>query len=400
MSAANESSPQPAPRQVTPGRARLFRIIMLSGLLIVFVFMAIGAELGARYYERRRSTAPDYVPSIYYPHRRLRYGLKPDTDYYGWFKINSLGLRGREVTVAKRQDVTRILCFGASTTFDIAALGADRPWPEILEAELRRLLGTTAIEVLNLGIPGATSLDSLIDLQMRGIAFQPDIVIVYQGHNDFVYSIPPPSRSTAQPTLFPLEDAPRGSFERWLTNHSLLYAKTEGRIAALFGGFFSVFQRDERVPTSAQERERGIAEGLAIYRANMRSIAAIASANHIELVLPKLIVPLPAGPTSDCTTCNTIGDAYGGLSVEQVRSWYGSYNSVLQEIGNTPGVRFVQTDGFVPSADRYYHDPVHFGPEGSKLMGEKLAVSMAPIVRAAVESRKAQGATPASDVVR
>src|SRR5437773_1880463 len=75
-------------------------------------------------------------------------------------------------------------------------------------------------------------LDSLIDLQMRAIAFQPDLVIVYQGHNDFNYSIPPPLHQKPS-DLFPLEARPRSALTRWTTVHSLLYAKEEVRIADL-----------------------------------------------------------------------------------------------------------------------------------------------------------------------
>src|SRR6476659_7788653 len=122
-------------------RRALFRIVLG---LIVFGFaclVLVTGEFAARYYERHRPTAPDYVPSMYYPHQRLRYGLIPNLDYFGWFTINSLGFRGREWSVTKAPGVFRIICLGASTTFDIGSLGRDRPWPEVLEAELRRLAG-------------------------------------------------------------------------------------------------------------------------------------------------------------------------------------------------------------------------------------------------------------------
>src|SRR5215510_4637275 len=106
-------SPPSVTAPLSPGTLRLFKLIMLSGLLVFAVVAAIGAEFAARYYERHRTNPPDYFPSVYYPHRRLRYGLVPNFDYFGWFHINSLGFRGPEIPVAKPPGMLRIVCMGA-----------------------------------------------------------------------------------------------------------------------------------------------------------------------------------------------------------------------------------------------------------------------------------------------
>src|SRR5437867_744457 len=133
---------------LSAGTIRLFRAVILVGVLFVVALTAVGAELAERYYERHRTTAPDFFPSIYYPHRRLRYGLVPNLDYYGWFRINSHGFRGREFAVDKGPGVFRIVCLGGSTTFDTGTVGKALPWPEVLEAELRRTLSSESVEVL------------------------------------------------------------------------------------------------------------------------------------------------------------------------------------------------------------------------------------------------------------
>jgi lysophospholipase L1-like esterase len=360
---------------------RIFRVVMILTVLAFIAVGAVGAEMWARNYERTRETQPDYFPSIYYPHRRLRYGLVPNMDYYGWFKINSLGFRGREVTMAKPPGVFRIICFGGSTTFDIGAIRPNKPWPEVLEDQLRTRLGTDAIEVLNFGIGGATSLDSLIDLQMRGLLYDPDIVIVYQGHNDLVYSIPSSSPVPPSP-LFPLEDRPRSAFVRWLTNKSLLYAKTQGRINDRIDSVMSVVKKVVTVGTAdegvIQDRDEAMEKGFVDYRHNINSIAAIARTNKIPLILPKVLVPFPG--EAPCRQCDSLSDLYGGVAVEKLRAMFGRYNEVLERAGGE-GVHFIQTEGFVPNADKYYNDPVHFGPEGSRQMGIHLAETLAPMIK-------------------
>jgi lysophospholipase L1-like esterase len=277
-----------------------------------------------------------------------------------------------------------------STTFDIGSIRSNKPWPEVLEDTLREKLGTNAIEVLNFGIGGATSLDSLIDLQMRALTFSPDMVIVYQGHNDLVYSIPSSSPVPPSP-LYPLEDRTRSSWQRWMTNHSLLYAKTQGRINEQIDAALGAVKKIATLGAADEgiipDREQAMERGFTDFQANIRSIAAIARTNGIPLVLPKVLVPFPgSGPGEGaCTQCAQLSDSYGGVPVEKLRTMFGRYNAVLEAVDGN-GVLFVQTDGFVPSSDSTYNDPVHFGPEGSRKMGTRLAEVLAPLVGKAAGS--------------
>jgi len=353
------------------------------GFMLVFVAAgALAAEFAARYRERHRDPPSDYFPTIYYPHRRLRYGLVPNVDYYGWFKINSMGFRGREVSRQKPPGTFRIICLGGSTTFDSGSVGRALPWPEVVETELRRRLKTESIEVLNLGIGGAMSLDSLIDLQMRALDLQPDLIIVYQTHNDLIYSIPPPYRESTD--LFPLEDRPRSRFVRWLTYHSLLYAKSEERV---FGTLSSITGAIEGVFGVGREpgddREAGMELGLANFRSHINSMAAIARANGIALALVEVTVPFADGTArpGECRHCDALSETYGAVPIDKLHTMFSRYNEALMQVAASgPGVHHIPTQGFVPAADRYYHDPVHFGPEGSLQFGTKLAEAVAPIV--------------------
>ena len=383
-----ESAPEPVSTTdspLHPSRLRLFRLIAVAGVVTVAALACIGAELAARYYERHRTKPSDYFPSVYYPHRRLRYGLVPNVDYYGWFRINSHGFRGREFPMDKAPGVFRIICLGGSTTFDTGSVGTARPWPEVLEAELRRGSSAQSVEVLNLGIGGATSLDSLIDLQTRAMAFHPDLVIVYQAHNDLIYSIP--TSSPERTGLFPMEDRPRSSFMRWLMLNSLLYAKSEEPVMAGVGGAIELVKRavpfrsaDEGVPDN---RDEAMERGLSDFRSNLRSIASIARANHIALVLPKVVVPFPPGEKAGnrCVACDELSAAYANLEVGKLRSMFDRYDRALEELAvERDGIYYITTDDFVPSADAYYSDPVHFNPEGSLKMGLKLAEALTPII--------------------
>ncbi len=355
-------------------KMRVFKLVLVAGVGLLVVLVSLAAERAARHYETSREIPPDYFPSIYYPHRHLRYALVPDADYYGWLQINSLGFRGREFSAEKPAGVLRVVCIGGSTTFDIGSVGEASPWPEVMEAELRELLGSEDIEVLNLGIGGANSLDSLIDLQLRALDLGPDLVVVYQGHNDAAYSIP----SFRPSKLFPMEDKPRSGLVRWLTYNSLLYAKTEGRVADKIRGWF---RPRSSAPTARDEAQIAAAldRGLAKFRSNMRSIAAIARDNDIPLVLPQVVMPFPDQAEDGCTVCANLIPTFA--NVKQIPEVFDRYDDVLKEVAEAnPSVFHVPTEGFVPAADAYYHDPIHFGPQGSFHMGRRLAQAIAPIL--------------------
>lgn len=92
--------------------------------------------------------------------------------------IDSLGLRGPEVTVAKTRGTRRVLCLGDSCTF-----GAAHPYPEILQ----RILDERApgcFEVLNGGVIGYTSLHGLEWFDRDLAKLEPDVVTLYYGWND------------------------------------------------------------------------------------------------------------------------------------------------------------------------------------------------------------------------
>lgn len=113
----------------------------------------------------------------------LNYTLNPVYE-----DINERGIRGELVAIPKPEGVYRILALGGSTTFG-HGLSADQAWPAQLQRILREDYGYANVEVVNLGVPGYYSLDSVVSLAARGLAHEPDLVISYDGLNDAVIRI-------------------------------------------------------------------------------------------------------------------------------------------------------------------------------------------------------------------
>ena len=72
----------------------------------------------------------------------------------------------------------KIACLGGSTTFGTGVTDADS-WPYILQQKLG-----TACKIFNLGVPGYSTLEAMIQLPTTVQHINPDIVIIYQGWND------------------------------------------------------------------------------------------------------------------------------------------------------------------------------------------------------------------------
>ncbi len=122
------------------------------------------------------------------PHPYLGYALVP-----GWSTPpdapkqaahNSLGFRGKETTWEKPPGVFRIVTTGGSSVYGQSESGDAAIWSQILEERLNAAGLGRRIEVVNLGASGWTSTEMLINLGIRGLDLQPDLVIVYEAIND------------------------------------------------------------------------------------------------------------------------------------------------------------------------------------------------------------------------
>ncbi|HLD29149.1 MAG TPA: SGNH/GDSL hydrolase family protein [bacterium] len=115
----------------------------------------------------------------------LMWSLRPGyDDGEGYIKINSRGFRDREYKFKKDKRVFRILCLGDSTTWGYRLLLSET-YHSLLEDRLNREYGgKLRFEVINFGVTGYSTFQSLMQLQYRGLKYKPDIVTYYGLSND------------------------------------------------------------------------------------------------------------------------------------------------------------------------------------------------------------------------
>ncbi len=89
----------------------------------------------------------------------------------------------KELTWGKGDGEIRIAMIGGSTTANLN-LSFDENWPGKLGTLLQQALPGKTIRVINAGVPGFDTAQSMGNLALRVVPFNPDVVIIYHAYND------------------------------------------------------------------------------------------------------------------------------------------------------------------------------------------------------------------------
>ena len=93
-------------------------------------------------------------------------------------RTNSRGFRTPEFEIARTPGRRRVVTLGDSSTFGWGVEVEDA-YPERLRRELaaRRDLDPESVEVINLGVPGYSTFQGRVQLELVGLPLQPDVVV-------------------------------------------------------------------------------------------------------------------------------------------------------------------------------------------------------------------------------
>ncbi len=178
----------------------------------------------------------------------------------------------------------RIFCLGGSTTAGYP-YWFNGSFSSFLRDRLRAIFPDKGIEVINVGMT-ATNSFTVLDLARDLVGYEPDLFIVYDGHNEFYGALGAASR----------ESEGRG---RWF---SLAYLRLiHFRIFLLMrdayawaGGLFHRADADTEAGTMMERLARGqyipmgsevYRQGLEIFRENLRDLTSICRTHHVPLIL-------------------------------------------------------------------------------------------------------------------
>jgi len=259
------------------------RNVTLSVLSVLFVLLVL--ETGLRSYDafRGRGFFSSYWNRVKYetaPIPFRTFGVRIYRRNRGALFVSSS--HGELYPFKKACGTFRIVCLGGSTTQNRNRFSPpNRPhYPALLEAILKRRLGTEKIEVINLGWAAYCTVHSLILLELDVVSMNPDLVIVSHNTNDLVIAyypgvLPDYSNRYSQPGV----QVPD------LRNHGLL-----DHLLQHFRLYWTVKRRLRLSRPTAPVRwksygERPNAMASQVFQRNLRSLIAIAKENRIRILL-------------------------------------------------------------------------------------------------------------------
>lgn len=154
---------------------------------LIVVIVAAGAT------ELTLSLSPPRVEDSFAAYRaNLSYLLDDQT---GWkleprvyaptLQVNQYGFRGPPIHPTKAAGVYRVIVTGGSGAYDWYS-SDEHTWPHYVEQMLRCRTGL-AVEVVNTGTPGYSTLQVLRLLRARLLNWKPDLVLHYELYNDSLY---------------------------------------------------------------------------------------------------------------------------------------------------------------------------------------------------------------------
>lgn len=354
------------------------RILLITGSLALAL---LGLELAARAY--LRWLAPEEVfqrfatvaqigqrlsgleASRKRPHHYI--GYVGGSEYRrGPNRHNSLGFRGEEFSVTKPKGEFRIVCLGGSTTYTGGVKDYRKAYPQLLESRLKER-GHDGVRVINAGLPGYTTWETLLNYQLRVEPLNPDLVIVYHGINDIE------ARGVWPPEAFTRDNggyrAPRISTDTsaaWeasallrLTLIGFGLRESPGRVGNLYFvtpptyvPYRSDLSREEKQELTRRALK---ANGPEYFADNLRDLVALCQARSVRVAIASFVL-------SD-----------GSLSprVEELRGEYVTaieqQNEQIERLCEETRAVFLDFAAGFPKDAKYFTDMVHVNEAGAAL---------------------------------
>ena len=357
--------------------ATLFTFVLLEVLANIYLLHFADEHRFIRYasLEQLQNSKISNLPR-YSPHRYI--GFYPTPDYIkGKDRHNSLGYRGDEISIPKPDGQFRIACLGGSTTYTSDVKDYRKSYPYLLEQYLKEQ-GYSNVTVVNAGAGSWSSWESLINLELRVLDLDPDMIIVYHGINDisprFVWppeayrgdnsgARAPNQTAIFMPSIFEYSTLLRIAMINLgiINSHAAFETTIDRRPDTYFGTLFNK-QKIKGVYPEGVFREASASVILDRNKAeyfsrNIRNIVAIAKDRGITAVLSSF--------------------AYSPLFTDQPKvsskeymAAFGENNHLLESIAQEMDQHFFDFASKFPTEKRWYTDGRHVNEAGARLKAE------------------------------
>ncbi|MCC6670124.1 MAG: SGNH/GDSL hydrolase family protein [Planctomycetes bacterium] len=237
-------------------------------------------------------------------------------------------------------------------------------WPMRLQEQLRDRLHVP-IEVINAGIPGRTSADTIVNLALRVLPLDPDVIIVVHGVNDQKPNRWPGFRDDYSHWYEPPASAAAVLLNS-VIDHSLVLAHCRWRIRRLDPGY-----RDNVRGMLVERHDTVSPVGLEAYRRNLITISGMARAHGVILVLATVGHSLDGNADwQPCDGPNRLLYHHAGLTLQGLKHGFMEYNRVTREVAAEVAAPLVDIERHLPPGEQFFQDDVHFTAAGASRVAD------------------------------
>lgn len=316
---------------------------------------------------------------IFEPHPYLIGSLKKNAEYEREgliYSHNSDGYRGKEFPKAKSEGLTRIVTIGGSTTYGVG-VNNEETWPYHLETNLGE-----GYEVFNLGVPGYTTAENLIQTGLHLSEQNADIAIYFVGLNDMrnvnINGLKSDYSDFHAPTL-----------------HSALGLCRVENVPSLASirMFLIVLQKvgltdscpHQNIDVSEKTHTGVDLRALALYKRNLQSITALCESQGVKVLFVPHVLLEEVLKTGDYKWWIPF------IPTAEIDDMMEAYNSTLKEVSISNNVVFADSVLNHVWNDGDFVDMSHFNADANRRFAEIVALYVK-----AIDTSQEPGVKPAN----
>ncbi len=354
-----------------------------------------------------------YDPPDGNPHPRYRF--MPNATLPNGLVTNAYGFRGPPVPFVRTPRTVRIAFVGASTTVSAHHIPSSYPeyighWLELWAASKRLDL---RFEVLNAGRESIGSPDIAAIVRQEVAPLRPDLVVYYEGANQFDLRTVAPGVPRADACADPATPPPQSAGTRWLAEaakhftlarrlRTLLASTSAPAGATTDGGEWSKPAYDLVWPAGLDERDPDIGRpdlpiNLSTILGDLDRIRAATEAAGGELALASFVWLVKDGmmlnPIRHRPILEYLNQSYAPFRYRDLERMAAFENRVFAKYAAAHRLAFLDVARLMPRDPDLFVDAIHNTQTGVRLRGWVVFQELLPLV----EKKLASGAWPKAD---
>jgi len=269
-----------------------------------------------------------------------------------------------------------VIIYGGSSVFDTRTqVDEGGSWPEKVQNILRQN-GYPEVEVINAGIPGHASFDSLGRLFARDHRYGPDYVVLYNGWNDIKYF------HSSRPLIhqfkpFQKGRDPRLSYQNWLDKILCRYSQLYERLRSRYYNW-KLNLGKEGIKPRGDVGSIITEKSLEQFQLNLEMFLDLArNINAVPILMTQARLITPDNSESDK---EKIGYGMVLLDHQSLCKAFSEVDRIIKVVAKEKDAAVIDPTDELNGNSDYFTDHVHLTPKGSGRLAELVAADLARII--------------------